>query len=470
MKNLNIRVRKLLLKNNFYVVLLIISLIYACLYLSVPKKSIYDGSETDFEGIITNYKIEGDKLSVTVNSNELLKCNYYYKSESEKNRVSSLIKIGSKINFNGELKVPNKNTISNTFNYRDYLYYHNIFYTCNIKSYKVDNSNINFLYKIKNYVIEKIMSYEKVSDYLLTFIIGDKTLLDEDVFNTYRENGVTHLFAISGMHIGLFSSILLFIFKKIKLGDNRSYIITVLFIWFYAFLTGFPSSVLRSGLLFTLLTLNKIYYAEIKTLNILILTGVILIIINPFIVMDIGFMYSYLTTFGLVYAGETIKKHKILGTSLIAFMISLPITINNFYSVNFLSIIFNIFFVPFVSIIVYPLCLLTFIFRFLEPILDIILSIMEYLSSILASISIFKVILPKMSIITIIVYYLVLLMLVNKRFKLCILILFLLLFLDSNKNIFDKCDYVEFLDQTTPNMIQRISGIFERKPLISKEI
>ena len=67
-------------------------------------------------------------------------------------------------------------------------------------------------------------------------------------------------------------------------------------------------------------------------------TGVILVIFKPLILLDLGFIYSFLTTFGLMYGSSILNKHKIIGTSIIAFLASLPVTINNFYEFNIFSI------------------------------------------------------------------------------------------------------------------------------------
>jgi len=437
--------KKLLYSRTFYIVLILFTLIYTFIFISIPKKSKYTPDENKLEGIVTSYKFDGDKLTFILNGKEKLKCNYYFDRESEKEEYVKHFKYGSRIKISGTLSTPSNNTIPNTFNYRKYLYYHNIFYICNASEISIDNDTINLLYKIKNYVIDRINSY-KIKDYLLTFIIGDKSLLENETLDTYRTNGITHLFSVSGMHIGLFNATILLLLKKVNISTKKRYLITISFIWFYAFLTGFTKSILRAGLLFSILSINKLFKLEMKSIYCLVITGVILCIFNPFITMDIGFIYSFLTTFVLMFASEALKKHKIIGTSLIAFFASLPITINNFYEINFLSIVLNVIFVPLVSIIIYPLCMLSFIFRFLEPITSLFLDLLELMSFASSKISFFKIISPKMNIITLLIYYMVLFGLINKKFKICIVILFSIVILSTKTYIFDKSYNVDFLN------------------------
>ena len=98
--------------------------------------------------------------------------------------------------------------------------------------------------------------------------------------------------------------------------------------------------------------------------------------------MSTSFQYSFITTLGLVLNEGFINKHKVLGTSLIASLFAMPINIYNFYEFNPFSILLNIIFVPFVSMIIYPFSLLTFVFKFLNPILILLIKVLEWLNNI----------------------------------------------------------------------------------------
>jgi len=443
---LNLKIRKLLLKNWLFYFLFSLAIVIALIRISIPRHSIYNGSETNFVGIVKEIKYSNGNLNIVISTPEKIKATMYLNSVKELNYYKNNLKLGMKISISGTLNEPGENTVRNTFNYKKYLYYHDMFFTCKIDKLEIVETKVNFLYKVKNYVIDRINKFEDTKSYLLTFVIGDKSLMDNEELSGYRANGVTHLFAISGMHIGLFSGFLLFILKKIKLSENLSYICTVLFIWFYAFLTGFTPSVLRAGVLFTLLSFNKIFYLEIKSLNCLLFGGSILLFFYPFLLKDLGFLYSFITTFGLMYSSSMLKKHKILGTSLVAFLFSLPITINNFFEINFLSILINIIFVPLVSILIYPLCLLSFIFEFLEPIVSLSIALLTFLNRLFEKVNFLKLIIPKMNFIFIIVYYFCLLFLVNKKLKLCLFLLFLTLFVSNLVIKSHNSYFIEFLD------------------------
>lgn len=426
----------------FWILSLLAISILIIINLSIERKSSLNLDDKTFTGVLKKYSLDEFKVSFTLDlGSENLVCNYYFK-EDESKRINTY-NLGSIVEVKGSLKEPLNNTVPNAFNYKKYLYYHNTFYTCTIDEITVKEENKNLFYKMKNSIIKRIMTFE-IRDYLYTMIIGDKSLMDEETFELYRQNGITHLFAISGMHVGLFSVFLLKVFKR--LGEKKKYIPTILFIWFYAFLAGLTPSVLRASLLFSLFSLNKMMDINISSIKVLILTACILIFVNPFIIMDIGFTYSFLTTFGLIISSNILKKHKLFGTSLVATLYSLPVTINNFYKYNLLSPCFNIVFVPFVSCIVYPLCLLTFIFRFLEPLTKFSIFFLELLNTLSSKLDFLYIVIPKISIILVVIYYAILVLALKKKFYIVSILLLSLIILTKMKPLLDASNHVNFLD------------------------
>ena len=216
------------------------------------------------------------------------------------------------------------------------------------------------------------------------------------------------------------------------------------------FITGFTPSVIRASIFTILIIINKIKYFYIKEINILLLSLSITIFINPFILYNIGYQFSFINTFFLIISSNKINKQKnfikkLLTTSLISNLSSFPISINNFYETNFMSIIFNIFFVPFLSNIVMPLTIISFIFPPFDKILYIFINIMEKTSILFNKIKIFKIIFCKMSIIHIIIYYIILILLIKISKKRYLVILILTFILHYNSPLKNE-DYIIFFD------------------------
>lgn len=426
-------------------------------------------NEEEITGLIKSKKVTNNKITLELKSKENIIINYYVDTYDELNKLNDTLYEGIIITVHGTLKQPSNNTIPNTFNYKKYLKSKKIYYTFNANAIEIVGDNSNFYYQFKHWLSKRIESIDDTG-YIKAFVLGSKSEIDEDIFKTYQNNGITHLFAISGMHISLFSSILLFLLKKIHLKDNQAYPIILLFLLGYTFLVSFTASVVRAFTLYLLLYLNKRLKLGIKTTKTFIYTILLILLLNPFFILDIGFLYSSLTSFGLILFSSYLKtSNKVLAlfrVSLIALLFSLPITINNFYEYNFLSILANILIVPLVSTIIYPLSLITLIFPFFHPILKFFLTILESISTILNSITWFKIIFPKMPYFLIISYYFIIyLLFITKKKRYVIFLITLLLGYKLSFN-FDNNFYVYYLDVGQGDSIVLISPRSRKATLI----
>ncbi len=426
-----LRLKNLLQSKTFFIISLIFLVLYVFLFTNVIKYySKYTGEETIIEGKLINFKIDGDKLSLELDAKEKVQVNYYFKTEEELKEVKNNLKLGSTLVLEGVFSLPTNNTIPNTFNYKKYLYNKKIFYIFNAKSLRIKNNEVSFLYEIKNAFFKRVKSYNLISSYMEAFILGNKSNIDGDVYKSFQTNGVTHLFAVSGMHISFLVLAINSLLKKLKLKENKINIIVGLFLAFYMFLIGFTASVVRASLLYLFLMLNKKVNLKLPTLNVLYLLFLLLVIINPFYVYDLGFIYSFLTSFGLILFSKKIKGNYVvtlLKVSFIAFLFSLPVTLYNFYEFNLLTIFNNILIVPLVSLILFPLTLFTFVFPFLEILLSWGFKVLEIISIFVSKLSI-NIVVPKINIIFIIIYYLIIWLMYKKGFKYSLLLVILIVF------------------------------------------
>jgi len=447
------RIRKILLKDYIYYLLVSFTLIFTLLYTNlynIPSK--YNGNEPKFVGTIINTNIDGNKLSITIKAKEKLIGNYYIYNLKEKEYLEQNLKLGDTVSIKGILEKPSNNTVPNSFNYKEYLYNNNIFWIINIDNInKLKNSN-NIFINIKQKILDRINSIENTSEYLNAFVLGNNKNIDNNIKESYQANGISHLFAVSGMHVSLLTAIIIFLLKKMNLNQYICYFITILFLLFYMFLTNYTPSIMRAALLFILLAINRLCKFNIKTLNILLLTLVILLLINPFLIYNLGFQFSFTISFFLILFNNLISNcnnyfPKLLMVSFIAFLASFPISIYNFYQFNIFSVILNLIFVPLVSFIVFPLSLITFITPIFNPILNMLIILMENLSSFFSNIKIFNLILAKPNIIIIFIYYLIIFfVLINFNKKRYLFLLFGVILIHSNILLFNNKPYMVMID------------------------
>ena len=387
-----LRLRKILLCNYLYYIVLVVFTLLTIFRLYNPYTTILTGKEKYIDGIINSIKSNKDKIEliISINKKEKVKANYYFKNRKEKIRILEIIDIGDNVTIYGNLAEPEVNKTKELFNYKKYLQRNNIFYIQKTNKIVLNSKSNNIFINIKKKIIKRCNN-----PYLKVFILGDKSLVDKKILSNYRDLGISHLFAISGMHITLLSSILLKILKKLSIGEEKRYLIVIIILLIYLFLTGISPSILRAVLFFIFFSINKIYYFYIKNTNIYILVLIISLLYNPNYIYDVGFLYSFSISLSLITMSDYINKYnsylkKLFITSLISFIVSIPITLYNFNSINILSIIYNLFYVPFISIIVFPLSIITLFLPFLNSIYNYVINILEITSNALNRINFLK--------------------------------------------------------------------------------
>ena len=442
-----LKLRKILLSDLLYFIILLIILLISIIRILIPSQSNYNEGSIKDTFTITKISIDGNKLTLHLKNKETIIGTYYFNTEKEKNYFQENIKLGDKLQINGNLSLPPKNTTKYLFNYQEYLKNKQIYYLMTIEKYKKVQSNKNIYYLLK----QKLITNLNNNPYLNTFILGDKSYLKTEVTKSYQENGISHLFAISGMHISLISSILLKILKKVT-NENRSYFITCLILIIYLFLVGITPSILRGVLFFILFSINKIYYFYIKQTNIFILTTSITLLINPFFIFDVAFQYSFLISFSLIYLSEYLKGNyltSLLKVSILSFIVSIPITLMNFNQINILSIIYNLFYVPLITIIIFPFSLILIFIPILEPIYNLLIYLLEYSSVLLDKITISKIIFIRLPTFIYIIYFIIIIFslytIKKNNYKPLILLIVLLLLHKIYPSIINST-YITMLD------------------------
>lgn len=383
----------------FYFSFLVIALVYFLFSNGYVKDSVYKDFD-DEEFIVVNIKNDLKKQVFTLRGKEKVLGVYYDGGLS--------FSLGDLVRISGEKIELTNNTVPNTFNYKKYLYNQGIYNYINISEIELVCENRNVFYKLKNMAFERSKKLSKSYSYVNGLILGDNSSIEKEVKTSYQENGISHLFAISGLHVSIFILIINSFLKRFFKSENKRLVVVILFLFFYMFLTGYSMSILRSAIFTILLSLNKIFKVGVRTIYVLLFTLVIIIFINPMYLYNIGLLFSFVITFYLICFSSIIKGNffrKLFITSFISFVVGYPIVVNNFYQVNFLSIIYNMFFVPFISYLVLPLVIVSFIFPFFDGVLYAFIVVLEKVSLFLNGFLFSKVIFCKMGVIFVIVYY-----------------------------------------------------------------
>ncbi len=423
------KLRIILKSKQFIIILLLLTLIRLALYIKEDKKSIYDINDNNFICTILNIN----------QKNYTLDCGEIIEGEVESNDLS----IGDIIKVKGNLEEFKENKNINLFNYKNYQKNKGIFYKLKVKSYKKIDESKNIVIKLKKSIVNKIENMKSAS-YLNAFVLGDKSKIDKNIIDAFKNLGIIHLFSVSGMHISFLLELLDKIYsRKTKLKQ----IITIIFLTLYYFLIK-SISLFRCLIFLIVKSTNTNLNLNIKK-ELLILISILLILLaKPESLFNIGFYYSVIISSGIsIYSSKLVKiKSKFIKSlviSIISFLLSFPLNIYSYFEVNILSIIYNIIFIPFVSIILFPLSLITLLIPLLDNLFYFLINLFQDTILFFNNYSI-SLIFRKPSILVIILYYLVIFIFLY-NYKFIYIFIFITIF-HYNYNLIVKDNYFLMLD------------------------
>lgn len=462
----------------FYLLILLLSILYTVYYIN--NDTITVKNDKTITGKITNIKEYENKVTCEINGKDKVIVNYYGNDFN--------YNLGDTIKLSGEYKLVDNNTVFNLFNYKKYLLSKGIKYSFTANEIKKISSNTNILYFLKN-KIKNYLNTFKSRNYLNAFLLGENNI-DDLYKKSFQSNGISHLFAISGMHITVFTLIINKLLSLLIKNKKTIYLSIYIFLLIYMFLTGFTPSVIRGSLLYILNSLKKVLKISIKTIYILILIFSICLLVNPYVVYNIGFKFSFIISFYLIIFNKIINQYnnyfvKTFVISLIAFLVSMPICINNFFEINLLSPFVNILFVPFISIIIFPLSIITIIFKPLDNILFFLTNLIGDFSLLISKINCFIIPLCHINTIGVIIYYLILTYILlgfYKRKYYRIVYIFVILIIHYNISYLDNNLYMTMIDvgqgdsilikfpNNNGNVLLDTGGNFLKKDAINKLI
>jgi competence protein ComEC len=199
-------------------------------------------------------------------------------------------------------------------------------------------------------------------------LLGYVNDLDAGLRKDYAATGAMHILSVSGMHVGIiyiFLEFMLGFLNRSKPGRFAKAVILLVFIWFYALLTGLSPCVLRSAAMLSLPILGKSLNRSPDMFNIIAASVIFILAMDPFLVTDLGFQLSYLAVIGIVILYKPIydlyvtsawlpdKIWSILAISIAAQLATLPITLYTFHQFPNYFMLTNIFVVPLSSLIIY---------------------------------------------------------------------------------------------------------------------
>ena len=256
------------------------------------------------------------------------------------------------------------------FDYRGFLAKREIHFRQFIRSglVKVDSSNTRSLefaidrlgYFLSNLIDQKV-EFAESKQIANALLLGQKESLDKEIKKAYSETGTMHILAVSGLHVGIIYAILLLPIKRFKSDSKfrKGYLLAVVvLIWLYALMTGFSPSVVRASTMFSLVTAGQMRKKKPSIWNILAFSAMLMIVVEPEVIFDVGFQLSYLAVAGIVGLQPVIVRWWIPGNvvleyfwqsaavSLAAQLVTFPLSVFYFHQFPTYFLLANLIVVP----------------------------------------------------------------------------------------------------------------------------
>jgi competence protein ComEC len=238
--------------------------------------------------------------------------------------------------------------------------------------------------------LAKLIHDQEAFSVASTLLLGYRTDLSKETLAAYADTGTIHALSVSGMHVGIIYIVLMWlfgIFDRWKISRLLKTVFIIGVIWFYALVTGFSPSVLRSAIMLTCFILAKTWNRRTNSYNILAFSAFVLLIYQPMLLFDVGFQLSFLAVFGLIYLQPLIYKllffrnrwadhlWQFTALSMAAQIATFPFSVYYFHQFPVYFLISNFFIMLPLSLLMYiGLSMLLFKLYFLAPVLEFIIS------------------------------------------------------------------------------------------------
>ncbi|MBK7214580.1 MAG: ComEC family competence protein [Bacteroidales bacterium] len=265
-----------------------------------------------------------------------------------------------------------------TFDYRQYMATQSVYHQLFLETGKwkllpcrstSDLKGISI--QVKSYLLKRMAESNiggKEYAVAAALILGQDDWLDYETRSEFSHSGVVHILGISGLHVGILYLVLNFVLSFLNKKPRHQLIKTIiilLIIWFYALITGLSPAALRAATMFSFVLLGKLGDRNMHIINALAASAFFLLVFDPYLVTNIGFLFSYLAVLGIVLMHEPLysiiefrwkwmdKIWSLIAMTLVAQISTVPITLYFFHQFPTYFLPANLLVIPLSNLIIY---------------------------------------------------------------------------------------------------------------------
>jgi competence protein ComEC len=372
----------------------LVSFLGFCLYfhyVEANNKSSRSIDSTQFQGeIVSEPLINGDKLQFDYQvQDEKVRLVYKMKTEEEKERFVFLHK-GMRVTASGELQEPPVARNEYAFDYRQYLHHQRIHYMLHATSLSYtsgENSITGLLSKYRQQYLRYVQEQfpPEAVGFVQALIFGERKALEEHVEEWYEVLGLVHLLAISGSHITLIMLVCYWLLLRVGVTRETATFFLLCILPMYMFMAGASPSVVRASITGMLVLVVFVVKQKGIALDLLASTCIVMLLYNPYYIVDVGFLLSFMVSTGLILSAHFVLSRgfsplqSLLCMTIVSQCVALPITLYYFYEFSPYSFLLNLLFVPFFSFVLLPLCFFSLVASFfLPPLGDVLVLLLAF--------------------------------------------------------------------------------------------
>ena len=235
------------------------------------------------------------------------------------------VSYGDDISLKGKFHRPFNFETTSKFSYRDYLRYRGIEWIFSVKkaavveilSLEEGNRWQKFFYQMRHRfddLLEQYLSKNEAS-IMTMMLLGDRSQIPQHIRDLFVHTGTAHVLAISGLHVTLIAGLFLILMRLLPIGRKAQLIAAIVLVIFYALLTGGRPSVVRATIMSIVFLIGFLVERDTDSLNNLSLAALIILLIDPLSLFDIGFQLSFMCVLWIILFVSKVKAGltKILG-------------------------------------------------------------------------------------------------------------------------------------------------------------
>lgn len=333
----------------------------------------------EIDGDLVLFRLKTQKIQLNEISDRLMSDTVLIRvklSEQAEQDIAAKWRRGDTVQLKGELELPGTAGNYGAFDYRSYLIKQGIYWQLDAKgtnSVTHTHDRGNLLLEVLRVLDDFREAIGKLMDrmytdadtgYMKGLVVGIRSDLNPEQFDDFARLGLTHVLAISGLHVGVIVFLLLQIGAWMRMTRERTLDMTMALMPVYMMITGASPSAVRACLMAMLALWLARSHALKDGLHLLSAAAIVMLIWNPSLIGDVSFQLSFIVTAGLLLFVPTVTEslpirwkwlRGAVAVTLTAQVVSFPLTAYYFHSIHLLSLPANFFLVPFISFIVMPL-------------------------------------------------------------------------------------------------------------------